>query len=141
MEYKDCPYILFRDVRTATEIGFLFKSLPPFCPVCGTPLSRSGELVIHHWGFGTSDQSVSEGNYRRVCQSCNVVLSKLYPSGIYPNWSIQLSNLLSSKSLSYREAAWWSKVSIKELKHPLTILGSSKRRFLVDYWIKYRVPF
>ena len=49
--------------------------VPGVCPICLNPHST---LEFHHWGFKYNLTAFRQGNYRRVCPSCNRILSPLY---------------------------------------------------------------
>ena len=50
--------------------------IPNICPVCKNPpiVDNGRFLVLHHWGPSSKLDCLREGNYRRICGSCNSYL-------------------------------------------------------------------
>ena len=78
-----------RRAQVLTKSGIEEGTIPSICPVCKNPTDR---LVIHHW-WGERRYVIEDGDYRRICPSCNAILGVIY-KGNYPiRWEEQFAAL------------------------------------------------
>ena len=88
-------------LREMTSISLEKGIIPSTCPFCGQPITS---LYIHHWGPYKQHEAIHSGMFRRMCQSCNMLLKDVYSMP----WGDQVSRL------GNREEDWSQLVSTEK---------------------------
>lgn len=92
--------------------GLRLGLVPRYCPVCGIKVVS---LVVHHWGNDRKWMEVRRGNYRRICDGCNVSLGHIFKNN-YPCWEEQLERMKFERMEPFWEETPYSRITVEEVK-------------------------
>jgi len=143
-EELENSYYLPRIVRFVIEESLETGRIPKECPICGNPKEK---LITHHWNpNGTNTQkekeiaaSLTNGYYRRMCDSCNSSLGLIFKSNYPPPWKTQYEKLLEyfkqypETYQNVKEEGWWSLLSEEEWNRIKYIWNTTPRKILKGY--------